>query len=544
MPIAIPLFGSRGCNSMPHFVIFGGAALRGAVRASGAKNAALPAMAAAILADGPVRLENVPRLTDVRTQAQLLRSLGMRVMAERGRNSGADIPVCQNSGTQAQQSADKNVCPTWLFETDCPTLLFETVDASPVRAAEGLVRRMRAGFCVLGPLLARRGRAIVPMPGGCNIGIRPVDLHLKGLAALGADIRLEHGYVVAAARRLTGATIDLAGPAGPTVTGTANVMSAAVLACGTTTIRGAAVEPEIVDLGQFLIALGARIEGLGTSTIRIEGVEQLGGASHRLIPDRIEAATLLIAVAITRGSATICGVMPEHLAAVLAKLDAAGAEVDVGPDWVSISAARPLRAVEIVAEPYPGIPTDLQAQWTALAAVSEGVSRIEDRVFPARFLHAAELNRLGADIVVGQGRTSWGGSSTATPTKPDASARAHQPDASARATDREVLACASRWYEDANSPRSTVPQGSATVTGVARLSGARVAACDLRASAALVLAGLAAEGHTIIDHIHHLDRGYQRLDDKLRQLGAKIERVNDRAPSSGLSDGYLHLRRT
>jgi UDP-N-acetylglucosamine 1-carboxyvinyltransferase len=437
--------------AMPHFEITGGIGLHGTARVSGSKNAALPIMAAAILAGEPVRLENVPRLADVRTQSRLLRCLGIRVTVEKGMPGGADVPLC-------------------------PTLLLETIDSAPVRAKEELVRRMRAGFCVLGPLLARRGRAVVPLPGGCNIGVRPVDLHLKGLAALGADIRLDHGYVVASARRLHGANIDLCGPRGPTVTGTANVMSAAVLARGTTTIRSAAVEPEIVDLGRFLAALGAKIEGLGTSVIRIEGVEQLGGASHRLVPDRIEAATLLIAAAITRGSATVVGVMPEHFDMVLAKLAAAGAEIEVGTDCASIAAHRRPRAVDVVAEPYPGIPTDLQAQWTALAAVSEGISRIEDRVFPARFLHAAELNRLGAAIVVGQ--------------------------------------------------------GAATVSGVDHLGGARLTACDLRASAALALAGLAADGRTTVEHIHHLDRGYQRLDQKLRQLGARIERFSGGLPRS------------
>ena len=277
-------------------------------------------------------------------------------------------------------------------------MILETIEARPVRARGELVRRMRASFCVLGPLLARRGRAIVPLPGGCNIGNRPVDLHLKGLAALGADLRLEHGCVVATARRLTGATIDLRGPHGPTVTGTANVMSAAVLARGVTTIRGAAREPEIVDLGRFLMALGARISGLGTPTIRVEGVDQLGGTSYRLLPDRIEAATLLMAVAITRGRATVAGVVPEHLDGVLTLLRDAGAEVEVSGDRVSIAAADRLRAVDVVARPYPGVPTDVQAQWTALAAVAEGVSTVRDRVFPARFLHVAELNRLGANI--------------------------------------------------------------------------------------------------------------------------------------------------
>ena len=335
---------------------------------------------------------------------------------------------------------------------------------------------MRASFCVLGPLLARRGRAVVPLPGGCNIGHRPVDLHLKGLAALGADIHLEHGYVMAAARRLAGATIHLGGPNGPTVTGTANVLSAAVLARGVTIIHGAAVEPEIVDLGEFLIALGSRIEGLGTPTLRIVGVDQLGGTTHPLIPDRIEAATLLMAAAITGGSTTIVGIVPEHLTSVLTMLNAAGAEVAVGPGRVSIAATGRLRAVDVVAQPYPGLPTDVQAQWTALMSVADGTTTVRDRVFPGRMLHVAELNRLGAKIT-----------------------------------------CDGR---------------AATIQGVPCLSGARVTARDLRASAALVLAGLAAKGRTAVDHVHHLDRGYQRLDWKLRQLGACIERTSDQPVNS------------
>ena len=464
---------------MSHFEITGGVALHGEVRSSGAKNAALPIMAAAILASEPVRLENVPRLADVRTQAQVLGALGVHVTWNDTLQGigGADIPVCPRAGGGPRALADRNVCPT-AENGICPTMILETVDPRPVRAPEGLVRRMRASFCVLGPLLARRGRAVVPLPGGCNIGHRPVDLHLKALAALGADLRLEHGCVVAAAPRLHGAAIDLSGPNGPTVTGTANVMSAAVLARGTTLIRGAALEPEIVDLGHFLLALGAQIDGLGTSTIRIEGVDQLGGATHRLIPDRIEAATLLMAVAINGGAATVTGVAAKHLTGVLENLRAAGAEIDVAGDRVSLAVRRPLRAVDVVAQPYPGFPTDLQAQWTALMSVAEGVSRVQDRVFPGRFLHLAELNRLGAKI-----------------------------------------AC---------------HHGVATVVGVARLGGARVTACDLRASAALVLAGLAADDRTTLDHIHHLDRGYQRLDHKLRQLGAKIERVPDQPVNSAM----------
>lgn len=474
-------------NCMPHFQITGGVRLEGEVRCSGAKNAALPIMAAAILASEPVRLENVPHLTDVQTLAQVLRGLGMRVV---GQAAPDTVETCQaQPDLRDGNVADKNVCPT--ATTACPTattacrtttnvchsMVLETVDPGSIRAPEELVRRMRASFCVLGPLLARRGQAVVPLPGGCNIGNRPVDLHLKGLAALGAILRLEHGYVVATAERLRGATIDLSGPNGPTVTGTANVMSAAVLARGVTIIHNAAIEPEIVDLGQFLVALGAKVEGLGTPTVRIEGVDQLGGTTHRLAPDRIEAATLLMAAAIAGGSATVADVVPEHLGNVLAVLRAAGAEIDMRADRISIRATGRLRAVDIVAQPYPGFPTDLQAQWTALMSTADGVSTIEDRVFPHRFLHVAELNRLGAKI----------------------------------------------GYEN----------GSATVVGMSHLGGARVTACDLRASAALVLAGLAAEGRTVIDHIHHLDRGYERLDDKLRQLGAKIDRSHYRLDHDG-----------
>jgi UDP-N-acetylglucosamine 1-carboxyvinyltransferase len=450
---------------MSHFEITGGVPLHGEIRCSGAKNAALPIMAAAILASEPVRLENVPRLADVRTLAQLLRGLGVDVTrASMLENAcGCRTPPHCKQGAFVDGRNPHETTPTE------DTIRLETVDPRPVRARERLVRQMRASFCVLGPLLARRGRAVVPLPGGCNIGHRPVDLHLKGLVALGADLRLEHGYVVAAAKRLHGAQIDLSGPDGPTVTGTANVLSAAVLAHGTTVIRGAAVEPEVVDLGRFLIAMGAKIDGLGTPTVRIEGVDQLGGTSHRLIPDRIEAATLLMAAAITAGSATVAGLIPEHVATVLQRLRAAGAEIDVGTDRVSIVAGARLRAVDLVAQPYPGAATDVQAQWTALMSVAEGVSRVQDRVFPSRFLHVAELNRLGAKITCGN--------------------------------------------------------GTATVQGVTHLSGARVTACDLRASAALVLAGLAAEGRTVVDHVHHLDRGYQRLDHKLRQLGAQIERA-------------------
>lgn len=418
---------------MAQFTITGGQRLSGVLAAGGSKNAALPMMAAAILAGEPVILRCVPRLEDVQTLCRLLGELGL----------------------EAQWIADG-------------ALRLQAVDGQRTRAGYRLVRRMRASFCVLGPLLARRGRAVVALPGGCNIGPRPVDLHLRGLAALGADLRLEHGYVVAEARRLVGASVCLAGPRGPTVTGTANVLCAAVLAQGDTTITGAAAEPEIVDLGRLLERMGARIEGLGTSTIRVVGVKELGGAEHRIIPDRIEAATLLLAAAVTGGTATVTHVRPEQLAGVLDRFEAAGARIQSGPDRVSMAAPQRPQPIEVVARPYPGVPTDLQAQFMAWLSLAQGRSLVRDEVFPARFLHVAELNRLGARI-------------------------------------------------DAR-------DGTAIVEGVERLTGAAVRACDLRASAALVLAGLAAEGETRVHHAEHLDRGYERLDQKLARLGAQIAR--------------------
>jgi UDP-N-acetylglucosamine 1-carboxyvinyltransferase len=388
-------------------------------------------MAAAILADGAVELLNVPRLTDVRTMAHLLRHLGLDIAHHGDR------------------------------------LTLATIDRSVVQARYDMVRRMRAGFCVLGPLLARRGKAIVPLPGGCDIGDRPVDLHLRGLAALGADLRLEHGCIVATVRRLRGADIDLRGPHGPTVTGTANALSAAVLARGRTIINSAAREPEIVDLGNMLTAMGARITGLGTSQLEIDGVDQLRGCRWRLIPDRIEAATFLLAAAITGGEATATGAEPEHMAAVLVALEASGAAVDVKGDSVTVQAASRVRPVNVSAEPYPGLPTDLQAHWTAYMATAAGPSRIADRVFPMRWGHVAELRRLGADIQC-------------------------QP-------------------------------GGVRIAGHACYHGAEVVASDLRASAALILAALAARGTSVIHAADHLERGYERLDRKLAQLGARIE---------------------
>lgn len=421
---------------MDMLVIRGGTPLRGTLAVSGSKNAALPIMAAALAADGPVVLHNVPDLVDVTTLGRVLESLGMSVVQD-------------GSGR----------------------VELESLDHDPCIADYELVRRMRASVCVLGPLLGRRKRACVSLPGGCNIGHRPIDLHLKGLRALGAEIKIERGYVFARAERLRGAQIYLGGPFGSTVTGTCNVMSAAVFADGVTTISAAACEPEVIDVGDFLNGLGARIHGLGTPVLTIEGVERLHGGTHTVIPDRIEAATLLMAAVITGGALRLTNVCREHLAGVLDVLAAMGAGLDYAPKSVRISRDGPLLPADITALPYPGIPTDVQAQLTALLAVAQGISVVTDKVFPDRFLHIPELMRLGAGIR------------------------------------REGA--------------------SAILQGVPRLSGTSVMASDLRASAALVLAGLAAEGETVVRRIYHLDRGYDRLERKLNVIGADIRRVED-----------------
>jgi UDP-N-acetylglucosamine 1-carboxyvinyltransferase len=425
---------------MDCLVIDGGRPLCGSVSVSGAKNAALPIMAASLLAHGPVYLERIPQLTDVAILARVLERLGTTV-----EHNGGGL---------------------WTLETP---------DCGRIEAHARLMQKMRASFCVLGPLLARRGRAVAALPGGCKIGDRPIDLHLSGLAALGAEIRVERGYVVASAKRLRGATVSLVGPRGPTVTGTANVLCAATLARGTTTIVGAAREPEIVDLGRFLIALGARIDGLGAETIEIQGVDHLHGARHEIIPDRIEAATLLLAGAITGGSVRVTQVCPSHLASVLQIFEQMGLRVDSGRDWIRLagtggpsSQAQPA-AVEITARPYPGLPTDLQAQLTALLSLAAGKSVVRDCVFPHRFQHVPQLERMGANL---------------------------------------------RQHAD-----------GVSIEGVSALRGARLNACDLRASAALVLAGLAAHGRTTVHGIRHLDRGYEHLEQKLGLLGASIARV-------------------
>lgn len=428
---------------MDMFVVRGGKPLKGRVRVSGAKNAALPIMAASLMADGPITLHDVPDLVDVRTLSQLLGTLG--VVSER----------------QAGNS-----------------LRLEVMDDSLVVADYELVRRMRASICVLGPLLARRGRATVSLPGGCNIGDRPIDLHLKGLKALGADIRIERGYVIATAEKLRGARVFLGGSFGSTVTGTCNVMAAAAMADGVTTIESAACEPEVADYGKLLNAMGARIEGLGTPFLRIDGVQSLSGAEHHVIPDRIEAATLLIAGAITRGEVSVENVCTSHLSAVLDKLHEVGVQVGIaeepagsGCSTLHVFPSQKLTPTECSALPYPGLPTDVQAQFMALLSRADGISVVTDKVFPDRFMHVAELVRLGASI------------------------------------HREGQ--------------------SAIISGTDQLHGACVMACDLRASAALVLAAMAADGESVIRRIYHLDRGYEQLEKRLNSLGADIRRVED-----------------
>ena len=421
---------------MDMFCVEGGHSLRGTVSVDGSKNASLPIMAATLAIDGEVILEQVPQLQDVATMQQLLQSIGAAV----------------------EQHTDGTIC----------------VDARDVRSSAApyeLVRQMRASVCVLGPLLARFGTARVSLPGGCNIGHRPIDLHLRGLAALGADIRLEAGYIVAEGSKLRGADIDLCGPHGPTVTGTCNILIAATLAKGRTIIRAAAKDPEVEDFARFLNAAGAKIFGAGTSIVEIDGVAQLHDVRHTVIPDRIEATTLALAAAITHGDVTILNAPTTHMTYVLNAFNLIGIPIEATHDTLRIRAASIQRPARLTAEPYPGLPTDCQAQFMALLSTIAGKSLITDTVFPERFMHAAELVRMGANIRI-QGN-------------------------------------------------------SAIIHGVTRLSAAPVMASDLRASAALVLAALAAEGRSEIRRVYHLDRGYHAFEQKLNQLGAKIQRTND-----------------
>ena len=413
--------------------IRGGRRLEGEIAISGAKNAALPELCAALLTSGRVHLHNVPKLRDVATMLKLLRTMG--VVATEGESGEATISLV-------------------------------AADVSSREAPYELVKTMRASILVLGPLLARFGQARVSLPGGCAIGTRPVDQHIKGLQAMGAEIVVEHGDIVARAARLKGTriTTDMV-----TVTGTENLLMAATLAEGETVLENAAQEPEIGDLAEMLIAMGARIEGHGTSRIRIEGVERLQGVSHRIVADRIEAGTFLCAVAAAGGDVVLRGALADHLEAVVDKLREAGATIDAGEGWVRIRASGRLRAASVRTSEYPAFPTDMQAQLMALDCIADGTATITETIFENRFMHVNELVRLGAKIEV-DGRV-------------------------------------------------------AVVQGVEKLSGATVMATDLRASAGLVIAALVADGETTIDRIYHLDRGYDRMEDKLRTLGADIERV-------------------
>ena len=420
---------------MDSFVIEGGSRLRGSLRIAGSKNAALPVMAAALLAGGKSLIEDIPNLQDIRSQIELLKLLGCRV----------------------ERRADGK-------------LEIEVIDESSSHAPYDVVRKMRASICVLGPLLAKRGHVRVSMPGGCAIGDRPVDIHLRGLRALGATIELEGGDIIAHASKLHGAEVFLGGNFGSTVLGTANVMSAATLAEGATVIECAACEPEIVDLANYLNAMGAKITGHGTPRITVEGVAALHGAEHRIIPDRIEAGTFMVAAAISNGELNLDNVRIDHLMAAVDKLRSIGVIVEKSGGGVTVASARRLEAAIITTQPYPGFPTDLQAQFMALLAMANGNSIVSEKIFPDRFMHVAELTRLGA--------------------------RMHREGA------------------------------TVIIEGEQQLIGAPVMASDLRASAALVLAGLAARGTTTINRVYHIDRGYEKIEERLNSLGAKIKRVD------------------
>jgi UDP-N-acetylglucosamine 1-carboxyvinyltransferase len=424
---------------MDKFVIRGGQPLLGTIRVSGAKNAALPAMAAALLTDEPVTLENIPQVRDIETTRKLLAAMGADVELGYGRAQHRTTISCRNL-------------------------------ASPEASYE-LVKTMRASTLVLGPLVARCGRARVSLPGGCAIGARPIDLHIKGLERLGATIAQEHGYVEASAKRLKGAEIVFDKI---TVTGTEDLLMAATLAEGETLLLNCAREPEVADLADLLNKMGARIEGAGTSTIKVNGVDKLHGARHRIIPDRIEAATFIIAGALTSGDLNVAGCDPAHLGALLEKLKQVGVKTAHSQDSVRVMGDNPLKASDMVTEEYPGFPTDVQAQYMALVTQAEGTSIVTENIFENRFMHALELVRMGANIKI-EGRR-------------------------------------------------------AVVHGKSPLSGAAVLASDLRASASLVLAALVAEGETIIDRVYHIDRGYENIEEKLRGVGAQIRRLGEILP--------------
>jgi UDP-N-acetylglucosamine 1-carboxyvinyltransferase len=417
---------------MDQIRITGGVPLKGSVEIGGAKNAALPILAAALLGGGECVIDRVPQVRDVATMRKLLTLLGVKVQEEGSR------------------------------------VRLDAAQVQSIEAPYDLVKTMRASILALGPLLTRLGEAKVSLPGGCAIGTRPVNLHLKGLEMMGAEIQVEHGYIYAKAARLKGARIDLDFP---TVTGTENLIMAACLAEGTTSLHNVAREPEITDLCAFLTKRGAKILGVGTDTITIEGVKELHGAGHWVIPDRVEAGTYLMAGAITGGDVMVKGGVTDHLGSVLKKVQEMGVELTESPEGVRIRRFGPLKAVEVKTLPYPGFPTDLQAQMMALMSVAQGTSVISETIFEGRFLHVPELHRMGASIEV-------------------------------------------------DGPH-------AVVKGVPLLTGAPVMASDLRASAGLILAGLAADGETTVSRVYHLDRGYERLEEKFQALGAKIERVRE-----------------
>jgi UDP-N-acetylglucosamine 1-carboxyvinyltransferase len=425
---------------MDKFVIRGGNPLLGTVRVSGAKNAALPAMAAALLTDEPVVLENIPQVRDIETERRLLQALGAEVELGYGRAHHRTTICSRNLSTSPEASYE-------------------------------LVKTMRASTLVLGPLVARMGVARVSLPGGCAIGARPIDLHIKGLERLGAEITQEHGYVEAKAKRLKGNRIVFDKI---TVTGTEDLMMAATLAEGETVMENCAREPEVTDLAVLLNKMGAKIDGAGTPTMRIQGVEKLRGAKHKIIPDRIEAATFILAGAMTGGDLMVSGCDPHHQTALLSKLEEAGVRFKVNGESVRVMADGPLKACDMSTEEYPGFPTDAQAQYMALMTQSEGTSVIVENIFENRFMHAQELVRMGANIKI-EGRR-------------------------------------------------------AIVRGKTPLSGAAVLASDLRASASLVLAALVAEGETIIDRVYHIDRGYEHIEEKLRGVGAEMRRLGELLP--------------
>ena len=422
---------------MDKFVIRGGNALRGTVSVSGAKNSALPCMAAAILTEEAVTLTNIPHVRDIETERRLLSSMGAEVLMGAGDKAGQTIIRCRAL-------------------------------SNPIAEYE-IVKTMRASSLVLGPLVARTGLARVAIPGGCAIGGRPIDLHLKGLEKMGATIEQAHGYIEARASRLRGAHLVFDKI---TVTGTEDLLMAAVLAEGETVMENCAREPEVVDLAALLTEMGARIEGAGTSTIRVQGVANLHGATHRIIPDRIEAGTFLVAGAITGGDLTVTDCDPSHLRAVITKLEEAGARIDSeSPTSARVRSDGQLKAADISTEEYPGFPTDMQAQYMALATQANGVSLVKENIFENRFMHVQELVRMGANIRV-DGRT-------------------------------------------------------ATVRGPSKLSAAAVMCSDLRASASLVLAALVADGESILDRVYHMDRGYERIEEKLQSVGAEIHRLGN-----------------